>query len=422
MGAFVLLVVVAIAVIVAVRFFVPYSTTETDLKINFYVLGDSQGFQGGIDQVVTIANLHQPDFVFHCGDLTPFGQESQYSVVFSTLGRLNVPFYTTPGNHDIRLGGNLRYIRYFGPSKYSFDIDDAHFMVFNTSLGDISESDMTWIQNDLLNSTAQWKFVFTHIPPFDPRANRDHALLNETTATRLMSLFEDTSVDVVFAGHIHMYNKTIRNGVHYVITGGAGASLVADLTEGGIYHFVNVTVTDSGLSINPIILDAPQIERDIVNVKGNDEDVTLSIEDLLEMQNIEGLSRFQNQFGNWRGNGIYSGVKVSDLLELVGGMTLANMLRITAQDGFEQDFCYGNVYPNSSWYSIQGDMILAFKFNGTSILEWNDGMRIVMLPPDNTYSNADCLATSAPGTGCHEYTSGGARWIRWVKTIEILEW
>ena len=43
-----------------------------------------------------------------------------------------------------------------------------------------------------------------------------------------MTLFETYDVDVVFTGHIHMYNETVINGVRYVITGGAGASLYAD--------------------------------------------------------------------------------------------------------------------------------------------------------------------------------------------------
>ena len=37
-----------------------------DDSINFYVFGDSQGYQGGIEQIVTTANLNRPDFIFHC--------------------------------------------------------------------------------------------------------------------------------------------------------------------------------------------------------------------------------------------------------------------------------------------------------------------------------------------------------------------
>jgi 3',5'-cyclic AMP phosphodiesterase CpdA len=388
--------------------------------LNFYVFSDSQGYQGGIIQIAEIANLEKPDFVFHCGDLTPFGQPNQYEDVISALETFSVPVYTTVGNHDIREGGNERYLENFDSPTYSFDSGPAHFTVFNTSTGDVSETEMMWLENDLSQSSSEIKFVFTHIPLFDPRAGQDHALMNTTTAEQLMTLFEAQDVNTVFSGHIHMYNESVRNGVRYVITGGAGASLYASEEEGGIHHFMNITVTENGVEIAPVLLPPPSLERDIVVVRGSDEDVTLSLTDLNEMNMAEGWSSFQNQLNNWRGYGLYQGVKVSDLVELIGDMTVTDIVRVTSFDGYSQEFSYWNVYPNSSWYSIQGDMILAYRLNGTDVLDWTDGMRLVMLPADEAYSNDDCLATSFPGMGCQIYLSAGARWVRFVSFIEVI--
>jgi hypothetical protein len=296
----------------------------------------------------------------------------------------------------------------------------AHFTAFNTSAGDISEEDFIWLKNDLTESTADWKFVFTHIPPFDPRPEKNHTLLNSSTSTRLLSLFENTDVDTVFAGHIHMYNQTIRNGVRYVISGGAGASLVAEPNQGGIYHFVNVTLSKSNLIIEFIELESPIIQHDSVLIVGTNEHVILSIDDLLLMENIEDYSSFQNQFGNWGGQGTYKGVKIASLIELVEDMNTTSTIRVVAGDGFEQNYCYWNVYPNASWYEVQGDMILAFSYNNTRVPDWGDGFRLVMLPQDGGYSNTDCITTSAPRMGCHLYASAGARWVRWVNLIEVI--
>jgi len=204
-----------------------FGMTEDD-TINFYVFGDSQGYQGGIEEIVTAANVHGPDFLFHCGDLTPFGQENQYQAVKAVLDQSITPVYTTIGNHDIKNSGSILYEEYFGPSTYSFDLGPAHFTVFNTSSGDVTPQEFAWLEQDLTQNEAEFRFVFTHIPPFDPRSGENHSLVNSTTSTRLMSLFEEHGVDVVFTGHIHMYNETMVNGVRYVITGGAGASLYAD--------------------------------------------------------------------------------------------------------------------------------------------------------------------------------------------------
>jgi len=396
------------------------SISNHDSILNFYVFGDSQGYQDGLHQIAMASNLYRPDFVFHCGDLTPFGQESQYQAVSSALEEFDVPVYTTPGNHDVRLGGGLRYQQHFGAAFYSFDLGSTHFAVLNTSTGDVSEDEFAWLESDLSNSESENTFVFTHIPPFDPRPSSDHTLTNATTPARLMSLFEEMDVDVVFSGHIHMYNESIVDGVRYVVTGGAGASLYANPEDGGFFHFVNVTLSESGLTIQPVLLDAPSLQRDMVAIQSNDESVTLNLDDLRLLSELEGFSSFQNQFYNWRGHGTYKGVKISDLVELVGGMNESNILRIESNDGYEWNFSYFNVYPNISWHDIQGDMILAYSLNSTLVPDWSDGMRLVMLAPDGGYSNEDYQFTSAPGMGYYIYESAGASWVRFVSSIEVI--
>jgi hypothetical protein len=217
-----------------------------------------------------------------------------------------------------------------------------------------------------------------------------------------------------------MFNDTVQNDVRYIITGGAGASLYAAPEEGGFHHYVNVSLTASGLAINPVHLDSPRLNRGEVTVRGIDEDVTLSTEDLELMVYVEAFSSFQNQFDNWRGQGTYRGVRISTLVELVGGMNTDHIIRITSSDGYAQEFSFSNIYPNSSWASIQGAMLLAFSFNGTEVPDWQDGLRLIMIPPDGGYSNSDCLMTSESGMGCHIYPSAGARWIRSVMMIEVI--
>lgn len=416
--ALVIFIVVVLASVSIVGLYQLTNPSSDDI-LSFYVFGDSQGYQDGILEIAEIANLEGPDFVIHCGDLTPFGQPSQYAGVVAALDFFSVPVYTTVGNHDIRNGGGARYIEEFGPPTYSFDLGPAHFTVFNSSGSDVSESEMVWLEQDLQQSDSEFKFVFTHIPPFDPRTGQEHAMVNETTAERLMDLFEAHGVNTVFAGHIHMFNETVMNGVRYVVTGGAGASLYASEEEGGIYHFVKVTLSDDMVQIEPVLLSEPSLERDIVVVRGHDEDVTLTVSDLKLMEAVQGWSSFQNQYDNWRSYGEYVGVRVSDLVGLVG-MGEGDIVRIRSFDGYEQEFGYENVYPNGTWYGLQGDMVLAYALNGTEVLEWADGMRLVMLPTDEGYSNQDCEDTSLPGMGYHVYPSAGARWVRFVSFIEVV--
>ncbi|NWF95407.1 MAG: metallophosphoesterase [Candidatus Thorarchaeota archaeon] len=393
------------------------SSKET---LNMFVFGDSQGYQGGLEEIVRSANIYSPDFIFHCGDLTPFGQPNQYEAALSVLNQSRVPFFSTIGNHDVRLGGGLTYRHVLGPATYSFDFGHVHFSVFNSSGPDVEESEIEWLEADLENaSDATWRIVFTHTPVFDPRTNGEHALPEET-ARRLMRLFESHGVDAVFSGHIHLFSSVAVNGVLYVVTGGAGAGLYASEQEGGFYHYVNVTIAPSGMTVEPILLDEPAMDRETLVIRSSDDCVVLTVADLSSMQSVEGQSAFQNQYGVWGGAGVYRGVRVSDLVALVGGMALNGHLMIIAHDGFAQAYCYSNVYPDSSWLLIQGEMILAYAYNHTAVPLWSEGPRVVMIPPDGEYSNDDCMLTSAPGTGWFEYPSAGSRWVRYVNAIEVL--
>jgi len=61
-------------------------------------------------------------------------------------------------------------------------------------------------------------------------------------------------------------------------------------------------------------------------------------------------------------------------------------------------------------------MVLAYAYNGTSILDWADGMRLVMFPPDEAYSNEDAIQTA----GNVSVISAGSRWVRFVSIIEVI--
>ena len=154
----------------------------------------------------------------------------------------------------------------------------------------------------------------------------------------------------------------------------------------------------------------------MIAVKGLTEDMTLSLNDLLQMNTISGFSSFQNQYDNWRGHGTYTGIAISELAELVGGMTTDEKLVVRSFDGYSQEFSYSNVYPNTTWAEIQGPMILAYAYNEISVLEWADGMRIAMIPPDGAYSNNDAIQTSEFGG----VISAGTFWVRFVSLIEVV--
>lgn len=144
---------------------------------------------------------------------------------------------------------------------YSFDNGPAHFVALDsanyvTNLSGTAAI-MTWLENDLKNTRARWKFVCFHVPPF--QSTKTH--YPEQRMRLLEPLFERQGVDVVWTGHVHNYQrnvplrfqpnspirqtngtvngefkldhefdgitKTRPDGVIHIVSGGGGASLYA---------------------------------------------------------------------------------------------------------------------------------------------------------------------------------------------------
>jgi hypothetical protein len=166
-----------------------------------------------------------------------------------------------------------------------------------------------------------------------------------------------------------------------------------------LYGILAVVIIVAGASLAVLIVLQTPVETDtrpfveVIGV-GTQFNITLS-----EMQAETVISRngsYQNSFGNVRGAGEYQGVLVSDLVDAVGGMDVNDTITVIASDGYNQTFEYSKVYPNQTIWDVQGDMVIAYRFNGSLVPEYEDGFRLMFLPEDGYYSNADANTTTDP--------------------------
>lgn len=166
-----------------------------------------------------------------------------------------------------------------------------------------------------------------------------------------------------------------------------------------LYSFLLGVLLLTGISIAAIVVLQNQSQLDEgpeVRLQGTTTlNVTLS--DMQQMDYITRNGSYQNSWGNVRGEGVYTGVRVSDLMDLVGGMNPDDNITVIGIDGYNQTFPYAKVYPNQTYYDIQGDMVIAFSFEGETVPDYLDGFRLMFLPEDGYYSNEDANATSAIG-------------------------
>jgi PKD repeat protein len=199
----------------------------------FDVYGDSRTFADDHAQVVAGIVASAPRFVLHTGDLaTDATVESMLQTEFfdpAEPAMQIAPYYPCLGNHE---HNSPLYYQYFaalpqggGGAKiewYSFDYGTAHFIILDSNAPFVPGSaQYLWLVNDLQSTTAEWRFVMHHHPVYSSGPDGPHPDLQ----TYLAPLYEQYHVDIVFTGHDHLYERSFRNGVTYIVSGGGGADL-----------------------------------------------------------------------------------------------------------------------------------------------------------------------------------------------------
>ena len=135
-------------------------------------------------------------------------------------------------------------------SNYSFDYGPAHFLVLDANSYAMKENDkiFPWIEKDLTTTKQKWKFVCFHQPAF--HTSREH--YTEQKMRLLQPLFERTGVDIVLAGHVHNYQRSMplkfvpgpggrdkRGRVNGTLTVDHTFDGVKDTTPEGVIHIVS---------------------------------------------------------------------------------------------------------------------------------------------------------------------------------------
>jgi len=214
--------------------------SDPDAEVTIAMVGDSRGGPDIWAQLATDIAANAPDLIMYSGDAVTLGQiQDEWDDFFEGATELiaNVPMISAHGNHEVN---SVNYYSLFAmpgdESSYSFDYGHAHMTVLNDSPpqnGDIEGSIKTFLENDLDAATARWTILNHHRPLWSSgtRHGSDDSLRAAWGAA-----IDEKHVDLVVAGHDHIYERTApmlgdqvqaspADGTVYLVTGGAGAEL-----------------------------------------------------------------------------------------------------------------------------------------------------------------------------------------------------
>jgi len=238
------------------------SYSESHPVFRFVVMGDNRPAGGGdpVTQpevflgMIEEISLLDPDFVVIVGDLIlggttdPVLLNREWDAFEEAIEGFTVPVYLLPGNHDTsnQISEDI-YVERYGKLYYSFDHKGSHFILLDSdkcgSVNNIVGDQLQWLKADLeQNKNADHIFVLLHKPLWGgEKSNWD---------LQIHPLLAGYGADVVFAGDVHRYEMSPpKDGVRYIITGGAGAPLRGDELLGGFYHYVFVTVREPDVKL-----------------------------------------------------------------------------------------------------------------------------------------------------------------------------
>jgi acid phosphatase type 7 len=296
----------------------------------FVLFGDCGQNSIGQKKVATQTLAAKPDFVFITGDIVyGKGLASEYVKNYwpiynaETATEEGVPLLRStltlaaPGNHDIRsttlektadgfayfyywsqplngpLVSNTKFAsplgstetkaflaaageRYPRMASFSYEYGNSHWIVLdaNPYMDWTDPALKQWVENDLKAAQkATWRFVGLHHPPF--QSNKEH--FNDQWMRTLAPLFEKYKVSVVWAGHVHDYQRsypltfitekprdakgavvgkitldkaydgvknTKPNAPLYIVSGAGGAGLYKNIEKGKLQDFTVKYIDD----------------------------------------------------------------------------------------------------------------------------------------------------------------------------------
>jgi 3',5'-cyclic AMP phosphodiesterase CpdA len=201
---------------------------------------------------IKIMEENKIEVIIHTGDaIHKPGSTAQWSEFFKITGP-GKTLHLAPGNHDIRGKASLStYLKFFPKKYYSFTDGDTIFILLNTELPG-EESRITGEQFQWLKAELQrpflFKFVFLHEPLFPLFARRHGLDRHKTARDELHRLFVKQGVQLVVAGHDHLYYRTEEQGVIYVIGAGAGGQLEYLSMNTDFFRYIVGTRTPEGYS------------------------------------------------------------------------------------------------------------------------------------------------------------------------------
>jgi 3',5'-cyclic AMP phosphodiesterase CpdA len=260
----------------------PEGSTE---GFRFLAYGDNRSDAAAHAAVVKAMQAAPGDFLIHTGDFVEDGgQPDDWRRFFDIEAPLlrERCVYSAVGNHELTDGAGIAYARYFGatdpPSATARFAPEhlngttrwanARFFFLNSMVPLSRGIDRRWLEKALEDADAEpglaWRILVMHHGPWSSGPHGNNTML---LSADVPALLRAHNVDLIFAGHDHIYERGINGGLPYVVTGGGGAptyrvstALPSARKIESTRHFVQVAVKGEVLALKAVRVDGSTLD------------------------------------------------------------------------------------------------------------------------------------------------------------------
>jgi 3',5'-cyclic AMP phosphodiesterase CpdA len=163
------------------------------------------------------------DLVIMLGDNMYGGQRpddfvEKFERPYAALLSAGVRFQASLGNHDRPENVFYPHFNMNGERYYSYVRNNVRFFALDTTNMDAKQ--VAWIDASLQRATEEWKICYFHHPLYS-NARRHGSSVD--LRVLLEPIFLKHGVNVVFAGHDHVYERLKpQKGIYHFVSGAAG--------------------------------------------------------------------------------------------------------------------------------------------------------------------------------------------------------
>ena len=192
--------------------------------------------RGTFKTIIKRANELGVGFVLFGGDCVQVGNPANFNIFLREMKKFKMPVICAIGNHDTAFDNysdQREWEKRFGKPHFRFDVGGIRIIALNNADFAMSEEDYGFLEESL--KTDLRKIITMHRPVNYLNPLYTTPLRDETG--RFRSLVEKGGVTAVLTGHEHHFGHYEINGIHYIVSGGAGGKLNTN-TDNNYHHFI----------------------------------------------------------------------------------------------------------------------------------------------------------------------------------------